>query len=108
MSAGHADDGRAPSLPPLLKAIPTWHPGGWAPPAVTLSIGSFFLGIATLVYLLVDPVNRAMFRLPGTSPPLAALPIAGLAWLIGVRCRSRPGGMMPRVWAAALVFAASA
>jgi hypothetical protein len=90
--------------------------GTWAPPAVMLSWTSF-LAFAAVFGLQLNGALRAWFRiklggggLEGSRNLTLALAVfaAGLAWVIALRCRHRPGPVGPRLWALGLALAASA
>ena len=107
MSAPNADAVGPSPLPPLLKALPAWHPGGWALPAVTLSFGSMAVLVIPFLYLERNALVRAIFRLP-FDPAMLAIPTAAGAWAIAAHCRHRPGRLIPRVWALSLVLMTTA
>jgi hypothetical protein len=107
VSVANADAEGPSSLPPLLKALPAWHPGGWALPAVTLSFGSMAVLVLPFLYLERNALVRAIFRLP-FDPAMLAIPTAAGAWAIASHCRHRPGRLIPRLWALSLALMTTA
>ena len=107
VSVANADAEGPSSLPPLLKALPAWHPGGWALPAVTLSFGSMAILVIPFLYLERSALVRAIFRLP-FDPAMLAVPAAAAAWAIAAHCRHRPGRLIPRLWALSLALITTA
>jgi hypothetical protein len=109
--AGQLPDGFAEAtrdLPPsLLQGAPRWYPGTWAPPAITLTIASILVFLASLSFVFRNALTRNLFRFPvpeGWSPAAGsyylAIPAiaAALAWLLVRRCANRPGPNLPRYW----------
>lgn len=88
-------------LPDPMSAVSRLNPGAWAPPATVLSVGSMFVLGAVFIVLRSIPTVRALFRLP-ISPVAVSIVAALLAGVVAWRCRSRPGGLFPRLWALVL------
>ncbi len=95
------------NLPDPLSAGGGWGIGNWALPANTLSLASTSVFVAIAAWLLHDQRYRALFVLPRELAIATAAVAAGLAWAIVVRCRSRPGRLLPRLCTLLLAMLAS-
>lgn len=93
--------------PEPLAGVGVWNIGALALPAVMLSICSAAVFALVLLFsILGDRQELFVLPFPGT------LVIAGigalLSWTIVLRCRRRPGRLIPRVWALVLACSNSA
>lgn len=94
-------------LPEPLAGVGMWNIGALALPAVMLSICSAVVFAVVLLFSLLGD-RQELFVLPFPGTLVTAAVAAVTAWLIGLRCRRRPGRMGPRIWALVLACLNSA
>ena len=81
--------------------------GTWAPPAAALSLASAIVGLLVFGFLQRNADLRGLFTIALVDNPslnrfiivVLAFCAAGLASAIMLRCRHRPGPVLPRIWA---------
>jgi hypothetical protein len=87
--------------PEPLAGAGVWNIGALALPAVMLSICSAAVFVIVLLFSILGE-RQELFVLPFPGTPLTAAVGAVVAWGIAIRCRHRPGRLVPRVWALVL------
>lgn len=87
----------------LLHIAPSWYPGIWAPPAVTLTVSSMLLLSSGCLCVLFHPLRLPeRSRFSEVPEMVVASSAMVLALVIVLKCASRPGPSLPRIWALTL------